>query len=100
MAQGLKKRAGAKPAAKREKQSKRAGGAASAGGSQTGITIEGIPFELPRVEAAEKKRAAALLEALEREYPDAHCELNFRSPHELLIATILSAQCTDVAVNK
>jgi endonuclease III len=32
-------------------------------------------------------------------YPDAHCELNFRNPLELLIATILSAQCTDVQVN-
>lgn len=33
-------------------------------------------------------------------YPDAHCELNFSSPFELLIATILSAQCTDKQVNK
>jgi endonuclease-3 len=66
----------------------------------TKITIDGAPFELPRVTPAEKKRAAALLEALTHEYPDAHCELDFTSPHELLIATILSAQCTDVAVNK
>jgi endonuclease-3 len=66
----------------------------------TTITIDGAPFELPRVSPAEKKRAAALLEALTHEYPDAHCELDFSSPHELLIATILSAQCTDVAVNK
>jgi endonuclease-3 len=33
-------------------------------------------------------------------YPDAHCELNFRSPLELLVATILSAQCTDKRVNE
>jgi endonuclease-3 len=33
-------------------------------------------------------------------YPDAHCELNYQSPLQLLIATILSAQCTDVLVNK
>jgi endonuclease-3 len=32
-------------------------------------------------------------------YPDAHCELDFRTPYELLVATILSAQCTDVRVN-
>ena len=35
-----------------------------------------------------------------RVYPDAHCELNFSNPLELLVATILSAQCTDVQVNK
>ena len=45
-------------------------------------------------------RALALCEALPRVYPDAHCELNFSNPLELLIATILSAQCTDVQVNK
>ena len=33
-------------------------------------------------------------------YPNAHCELNFSNPLELLVATILSAQCTDVRVNK
>jgi endonuclease-3 len=41
-----------------------------------------------------------LLAALKARYPDAHCELDWTKPHELLIATILSAQCTDVAVNK
>ncbi len=45
-------------------------------------------------------RALALCEALPRVYPDAHCELTFSNPLELLIATILSAQCTDVQVNK
>jgi endonuclease-3 len=45
-------------------------------------------------------RIAAILEVLERTYPDAHCELNFQSPLELLMATILSAQCTDVRVNQ
>jgi endonuclease-3 len=45
-------------------------------------------------------RAAALCRALARLYPDAHCELNFSNPLELLVATILSAQCTDVQVNK
>lgn len=40
------------------------------------------------------------IQQLKKQYPDAHCELNYRNPFELLIATILSAQCTDVMVNK
>ncbi len=40
------------------------------------------------------------IQLLKKYYPDAHCELNYRNPFELLIATILSAQCTDVMVNK
>ena len=46
-----------------------------------------------------KERAQALSKELPRLYPDAHCELDFRNPLELLVATILSAQCTDVRVN-
>ena len=46
-----------------------------------------------------KERAAALLIELPRIYPDAHCELDYSTPLELLVATILSAQCTDVRVN-
>ena len=45
-------------------------------------------------------RIPAILKVLELTYPDAHCELNFQSPLELLMATILSAQCTDVRVNQ
>jgi endonuclease-3 len=55
---------------------------------------------LPPVSGAERARAVKLLAALAAEYPLAHCELNYRTPHELLIATILSAQSTDVGVNK
>jgi endonuclease-3 len=40
------------------------------------------------------------LSEMERMYPDAHCELVHSNPFELLIATLLSAQCTDVLVNK
>ncbi len=40
------------------------------------------------------------LKLLKKNYPDAHCALNFTNPYELLIATILSAQCTDERVNK
>ena len=49
--------------------------------------------------AARVVRAGAILAALPKIYPDAHCELNHRNPLELLIATILSAQCTDKRVN-
>ena len=46
-----------------------------------------------------KERASALAIELPRIYPNAHCELDFSNPLELLVATILSAQCTDVRVN-
>jgi endonuclease-3 len=59
-----------------------------------------IPFELPRVSAAARRRALELADALAEHYPDAHCELDYASPHELLVATILSAQATDASVNK
>ena len=49
---------------------------------------------------AQRARTAELLDALQQHYPDAHCELNFSTPHELLIAVILSAQATDSSVNK
>jgi len=62
--------------------------------------LKDIPFALPVVEASEKRRARRLLAALGKHYPTAHCALDYKSPHELLIATILSAQCTDAAVNK
>jgi endonuclease III len=44
-------------------------------------------------------RVAAILKALDEAYPNAKCALNHRTPWELLVATILSAQCTDVRVN-
>ena len=40
-----------------------------------------------------------IIETLKAEYPDAHCELSYRNAFQLLIATILSAQCTDIRVN-
>lgn len=53
------------------------------------------------VATAEAKRyAAKVVRRLRADYPDAHCSLNFSSPLELLVATILSAQCTDQRVNK
>ncbi len=57
-------------------------------------------FDLPKKTKAEKDRAKRIYDGLVKCYPDAHCELNYSNPHELLIATILSAQTTDVNVNK
>ena len=55
--------------------------------------------ELTPASSAEA-RIPEILRLLHREYPGATCELNFKSPLELLVATILSAQCTDERVNK
>ncbi len=56
---------------------------------------------MPRESQAQRRaRAAAILGALARAYPGAHCELAFSNPLELLVATILSAQCTDRQVNR
>ncbi len=46
-----------------------------------------------------RERAQQLVKLLPTVYPDAHCELDFKTPLQLLIATILSAQCTDKRVN-
>ncbi len=46
-----------------------------------------------------RERVDELVKTLPKVYPDAHCELDFRTPLELLVATILSAQCTDKRVN-
>jgi endonuclease III len=47
-----------------------------------------------------RRRTTQILAILKRTYPDAHCALNFTTPLQLLIATILSAQCTDERVNQ
>ncbi|MSW81455.1 MAG: endonuclease III [Actinobacteria bacterium] len=46
------------------------------------------------------RQVTAVVRALEGQYPDARCELDFSSPFELLVATVLSAQCTDQKVNE
>jgi endonuclease-3 len=46
------------------------------------------------------QRAELLVAALEREYPDAKCSLDYEKPYELLVATRLAAQCTDARVNQ
>lgn len=52
-----------------------------------------------RADSEAQVRARAILTLLKKTWPDAHCELLFESPLELLVATILSAQCTDARVN-
>lgn len=55
---------------------------------------------MPRESSASKTvRTARITQALRETYPQAHCELKFANPLELLVATILSAQCTDKQVN-
>ncbi|SMO35393.1 endonuclease III [Fodinibius sediminis] len=56
--------------------------------------------KLPEKSEEEKEWALEILDALYKYYPDPHCALHHRNPFELLCATILSAQCTDVRVNK
>ena len=55
---------------------------------------------MPRESLKSKKaRAEKVIELLRKEYPDARCSLDFSTVHELMVATILSAQCTDERVN-
>jgi len=72
------------------------------------VTTKSPPKKKPLKKAAKRKsnsrdlapeRIAAILKALDEAYPDAVCALTHRTPWELLVATILSAQCTDVRVN-
>ena len=51
------------------------------------------------MDSSNKIRANKIVTLLKNEYPNSKCSLNYRNPHELLVATILSAQCTDHRVN-
>jgi len=53
----------------------------------------------PKTATARKNRVAKILQHLDDLYPDVTCELNFKTPFQLLVSTILSAQCTDKRVN-
>ncbi|MFM8765140.1 MAG: endonuclease III [Spartobacteria bacterium] len=57
------------------------------------------PSRQSKKNAAASSMAGELLKRLPANYPDAHCELDHSNPLELLVATILSAQCTDKRVN-
>ena len=71
-------------------------------------TASAVPLKLPRkapvftgeTHSQLVRRARKMHKVLTETYPDAHCELDFSTPLELLVATILSAQTTDVTVNK
>ena len=58
-----------------------------------------MPRPVSKKILARQQRVAAILPVLEKTYPHAKCRLNFTTPLELLVATILSAQCTDDRVN-
>ena len=59
------------------------------------------PLNVAReAQPARRTRTRAIARALDRAYPDARCELDFRDAWQLLVATILSAQCTDKMVNQ
>ena len=62
--------------------------------------LKDIPFALPEVTKEQRADALKIANALKKHYPDSKCELDFTNPHELLNATILSAQSTDAGVNK
>ncbi|HSI87356.1 MAG TPA: endonuclease III [Candidatus Methylacidiphilales bacterium] len=77
---------------------KSATGAKSAG-AKTKVAIPASSASAKNPVAPLPERIPALVELLKKTYPDAHCELVHSNPLELLIATMLSAQCTDVQVN-
>jgi endonuclease III len=63
------------------------------------VGAEIIPVSTTRKSPSKKQRALEILSRLKRLYPDATCSLNYTTPVQLLVATILSAQCTDERVN-
>jgi endonuclease-3 len=83
------KKTATKPAAKRPAAQKSARKASTSGATNR------TPARGPLA----PERVTAILKALDEAYPDAVCALHHRSPWELLVATILSAQCTDARVN-
>ena len=61
------------------------------------VAVPAVPAPKPPLGLV--RRARRINRALALRYPDAHCELDFTTPLELLVATVLSAQCTDQRVN-
>ncbi len=59
-----------------------------------------MPDGTSQVSEEQRERTRAIVALLRAEYPDARCSLTFRTPLELLVATVLSAQCTDERVNQ
>jgi endonuclease-3 len=75
-----------------------AASAAEAGGSEA-APARSARRRIRRTDPPER-RFPVIWRRLLREYPDAKCALNFSNPHEMLFATMLSAQCTDAMVNR
>jgi endonuclease III len=76
----------------------------SVGAVGTAVRKQAVPkrtrkVKPPATPLARTRRARQIAAQLADGYPDAHCELDFSTPLELAVATILSAQCTDVRVN-
>ena len=63
------------------------------------MPVSAVPTSYDRSRTALVRRARTINRALAETYPDAHIELDFTTPLELLVATILSAQSTDARVN-
>jgi endonuclease-3 len=61
---------------------------------------EAAGMPLKPASAGAKRKAGAVFRVLRKTYPEAHCELEYHGPFQLLAATILSAQCTDKLVNQ
>ena len=92
---------GAVAKAKAPKAGARKAGAKAAGrkGAQKTVLLPHLRERWPRGEAERKAKATEYYTRLSAMYPDAHCALVHEDPYQLLVATILSAQCTDKAVN-
>src|SRR5215467_1466486 len=83
---------------KKKKQAKKASGHGKAKPAKPAKAAK--PTRIARAGGTDPQRVAAILAKLDQAYPNATCELNHKNAFELLIATILSAQCTDVRVNQ
>jgi len=88
--------------AKNTKPTKKTAGAKSARSKRkvTKAATHTAKISPKGAEPTSLKRVAAILQKLDEAYPDATCELKHSNPFQLLISTILSAQCTDVRVNQ
>jgi endonuclease-3 len=82
-------------AKKRKARGKKAARTASRSKTRVPVKVRGATAD-----PTNPKRVAMILEKLDEAYPDATCELKHANPFELLVSTILSAQCTDVRVNQ
>jgi endonuclease-3 len=96
MAKTKKKSPKKKPASKTAPVGRTAGGTARAAGGQGRAHSSGLAFG----RGPNPARVAAILRCLDEAYPEAACELKHENAFQLLISTILSAQCTDVVVNQ